>query len=336
MMDMQTELLELADSPKFVNSEASAAIKKFVNEKLTKDGIPITNRWGLNNVYKDLNALRKEEGWKGLPDAVLRDVIGKYTPDFDPARAAKSQVMRDVVEPMKKGLTGDIAHMGGGVKPDRYTAIETAFKRVFTPDRNQSAEIKAFAKDMGEYNFVEFFGEYLRKEVAANLNRASTTEGPYKLGLAIARTPEQYANLNSALEVVAKLGDAKPSEVTKGFSNLIRAFDTYKDLKIAPNLNQADIGQRAGVNAGALAVAPFSRLGRALTDMEARKAYMKITEMALAPDGLKQLEKLARVKPTSVRMRAFLDGLVQSTIQGMAAEKMQTSPMTEDIIKGAQ
>lgn len=337
MMQMHQELAALAASPKFRNSEGGRALERFVQEKLTTaDGLPVTDPIGLNNIYKDLNALRLQEGWKGLPDTALKDVLKKYTPEFDAARAAKSKVMTDVVQPMQKGLTGDIARMGGGIKPDRYTALETAFNRVFTPDRNQAQEIEAFARQIGKDEFSQFFGEYLRKQVSKELNRASTVQGPYKLGLNLARTPEQMANLNASLKIVAESMGAKPSEVTKGFSNLLRAFDSYKDLNLASALNNADSGFRAGLNVTGLVIAPHSRVGRASFDIVARRTYQEIADLAMSPDGLKKLEQLARVKPTSSRMKAFIQGMVQTTMQGLSAEQPRKSPMLDDVMKGAQ
>jgi hypothetical protein len=56
----------------------------------------------------------------------------------------------------------------------------------------------------------------------------------------------------------------------------------------------------------------------------------------MSPDGLKKLEQLARVKPTSSRMKAFIQGMVQTAAQGLSAEQPRKSPMLDDVMKGAQ
>jgi hypothetical protein len=334
MMDMQKELLDLARSPKYVNSEGGKTIERFVKEVLTEGELPVTNRWGVNNIFKDLNKIKMKEGWAGLPDRDIKAIVGKYTDDFAAARAAKEAVQRKVVEPMKKGLVGDIAHMGGGMKPDRYTALESAFNRVFTADRNQAAEIMKFGDDIGPREFAQFFGEYLEKAVAKTMNRASGLDAPYKFTTEVARTPAQFANLNASLKVVAKAMGAKEQEVVKGFSNLMRGLDTYKDLVLAPRLNPGDIGAKAGVNVFGMVIAPHSRAGRVSWDIVTRRTYKEIVDMVKSPDGLKQLEQLARHKPTSARMRAFIESMLQASVQGMS--EGSTSPLTEDIIKGAK
>lgn len=321
MLDLHNELFTLARSDKFVGGEGGKAIERFLKEKLTDaDGLPISNPYALNNALKDLNALKKQEGWGGLPTSAIKEALRKYTPEFADARKAKSAVMDNVVEPMQKGLVGDIARMGGGIKPDRYTALESAFTRIFTPDRPQPKEIADFAKHLGKDEFAQFFGEYLRKQVSQNLNRASNVGGPYNFLLAIARTPAQQANLRASLTAAAESMGAKPHEVVKGFSNLMRGFETYKNVKLAGGLNSAEIGAKAGINIPGLFIAPNSRIGRTSFDYVSRKTYAQIIDMVTSPDGLKRLEQIARTKPTSTRMKALVEGLVINSLQGMAAE----------------
>lgn len=335
MMDMHRELMALARSAKH-RGGGGADLEAFVRKQLTQpDGLPVTNRWELNNIYKNLNAIKEKEGWLGLPDADLKKVIKKYTPDFDAARQAASSTIKNELHPMQQGLTGEVSRIGGEVRPDRYAAMESAFNRIFPLDRNQSTEILQFAKDIGEDEFAQFFGEYLKKAATKNLNRASGLDAPYQFTLDIARSPEQMANINTALKIVAKSMGASPQEVAKGFSNLMRAFNTYQDLVLAPGLNRADIGARAGVNLFGVVIAPHSRAGRASYDLVTRKTYQQIVDMVTSPDGLKQLEYLARHKPTSARMKAVVEGLLQMSVQGLVAED-QTSPLTKEITEGAK
>lgn len=271
----------------------------------------------INNLLKDLNTRAEKEGYKGLSMDEVKTAIKAATPEFEAARAAKTTVMTGKVNPAQQGLMGQLAQMGGGVRPDRFTAKETALNIVFPKDVRQPEAIIRLGKDMGG----EGVGELLREHLGRSMERAVklTTEAgkpqqPFHFVQEIAGTNAQRQNLEAALKVTAESMGANPAAVRNGFYKLMRAFESTKDLKLPASVDRAVLQQQAGLNVPGLLVAPQSRLGRVLWERATAKTFNQIADIVMSPDGLKKLEEIAKSQKPAVA-EAYARSILTSALQ---------------------
>ena len=275
----------------------------------------------INNLLKDLNTRAEKEGYKGLSMDEVKTAIKTATPEFEAARAAKTTAMVSKVNPAQRGLMGQLAQMGGGVRPDRFTAKEGAINLVFPKDIRQPEAIIQLGKDMGG----EGVGELLREHLGRSMERAVklTSEAgkpqqPFDFVKEIAGTNAQRQNIEAALKVTAESMGANPSAVRNGFYKLMRAFESTKDLKLPASVDRAVLQQQSGLNVPGLVVAPQSRLGRVLWERATKKTFNQIADIVMAPDGLKKLEEIAKSsKPATAEAyaRAVLTSAQQADPQ---------------------
>jgi hypothetical protein len=325
---MHTELLDVVNEfgP---TSPAGKSVLKLMRENLIDDvtGMPVANRNHLNEIYKSLNALMKDNPveYGKLPLAKVRAILGNYTGDFKGAREAKERVMRDTVNPMKTGLVGEIATTGGPVKLDKYTSRAEVLGKIFSKQR-QVEEINALADHLGDSYFTPMVAEYLRKTADEVLTRNVPAQGVAKLGDTLLKTRPLADNLEAAVRASARLSGTDSTAVWSSFRKMVEALDTFRDAKVAPGLNPADITQLAGFSPTAAWFAPHSRIGRILWDRAARDAFAKITDLATSPDGLKKLEKLYQLDPKGHRISAVVRYALGTALQANLTEPL-ASPM---------
>jgi hypothetical protein len=220
--------------------------------------------------------------------------------------------MEQNVNPVERGLTGQIAQMGGGVRPDRFTAKNSAMSMVFPRDTPQPQAIKELAGQIGGEGVGELLREHLSQamEKAVKLsNSAGREQQPFSFVSAVAGTNAQRQNLEAALTETAKAMGASPFEVRNGFYKLMRAFESFKDLNIPSSVDRTALSQQAGLNVPGLVVAPQSRVGRALWEKATEKTYKRIADTILSPDGLAKLEAIGRGAPPSV-LGAYARGVL--------------------------
>ena len=314
MNTLREELRSLAEGSKYgPTSSGGEAILNFIAKKLPPEGKSMT-RDHLNNLIKDLNTLTTTEGWKGLPVSDLKRVLKEYTPEYEAARAAKTAAMRETVSPIQQGLAGDIARMGGGPNPSKYTVTGDVLKTVFPMDKAQPQAILKLGKDVGGESVGHLLREHLTRSMEmAGKGIGESRQAPIKFVEAVAATPAQRANLQAALEVVAKDSGANPAAVKKGFDELLHAFGTYKDLKVSPGVAGSNVQFEAGKSFLGAAVAPASRAGRWLWERATAKTYQKIADIVTSPKGLEELERIARTPDFKVK-RALLRGVIASAM----------------------
>lgn len=305
---------------------AGADLASLPGAKIAKE--PITNAHEINNLIKGLKTLSTETDWKSLPTVDLKRVMKAATPEFDAARAAKTAVINQEFYPVSKGLAGQIAQMGGGVDAATMRASDRAINLVFPKDMAQPAEIRQLAKDLGP----ETVSALLKAHIDRAMQNLSKTTGdiparvqqPSKFVDAIAGTQAQKANLQAALESVAKYNGERPEVVTHGFYRLLRSLDSFGDAKLAGMIDRASLHQDMGKNAVATAVAPHSRLGRVATEMQIKFSAEKLANIVTSKDGLQTLRKIAQEKSPE-RLRELVMGVTFSADQS-AGETPRNTP----------
>lgn len=321
MQNLRQELTALAKDPaQLKGSAAGESILSDLLPRLATKGNGMA-KGELNNIIKDLNTLTQKEGWSGLGGTRVGQLLKDYTAnDFGAARNAKAKFTADQVEPMQQGLAGDIAHARGGPQNNRYTAAESTLTNVFPLDKAQPLAIKKLAEDVGG----EQVGLLLREHLTRNFERAAkgaeeNVTSPAKFVEAVVGTPAQRKNVEAALMESATAQGQNPQAVKAGFQQLINAFATYKDLKVASGVSGANLQFSAGTSAAGSAIAPQSRLARYVWEKTSEKAFQKIADMVASKDGLAQLEAIARRRDPSY---------TTALVAGMLATKDGEAPVS--------
>ena len=257
----------------------------------------------INNLLKSLNTRAEKEGFKGLPEADVKAIVKEATPEFAAAREAKAGVMRDELGPFQKSLAGQISQMGGGVRPDKLTAKDTALSWVFSRKAAQPEALRELDAQMGH----EVTGELLREYITHSINSAvkMTAKGgnmqqPFEIVREMAGTPAQAENLKTMLGLAAKAEGLNESAVQNGFFKLMKTMESYGDLKIPSGVDKASLEQMAGNNAFGYLVAPQSRLGRSLWLKKTDKTFRRIADIVMSPNGLEHLQAIASSRNPSV------------------------------------
>lgn len=264
----------------------------------------------INNIAKELKLMATKEDFKGLPTKDAIALFNQYTPEFDAARAAKSNVMQSTVNPAQQGLAGQLAQMGGGIKADRQTATDRALNIVFPPTQPQGLAIHQLASDMGP----DAVGELLREHVNKTLQQVLRGENksPRSFVSAIYESPAQKENINAALEVLAQKQGRDPSDVKTGFQKLMDAMDSYKDMKMAVGVSPTATAEEAGQNLFSRVVQPFKAANRIGNQVVTEGTYSKIADLVTSKDGLQQLEAISKA-PKSETLRQLLAGVLTSS-----------------------
>lgn len=300
----------LSEGGQFLNGIAARL------EAATKGDVPLTVG-EVNNLLKTLNTVAEKEGYKGVAVQTAKGVLKDMTPEFNAAREAKSSFMTGTVNPVEQGLTGQLAQMGGGVKPDRFTAKTTALNMVFPADVRQPDAIRELGRQIGGEGVGELLREHLSRSMEKTVKLtgdAGRMQQPFDFVKTIAGTNAQRQNLEAALQTTAESMGANPAEVRNGFYKLMRAFETTKDLELPATVDRAVLQQQAGLNAPGLLVAPQSRLGRVLWERATEKTFKQIADIIMSPDGLKQLQAIAK-SPGYSAAGAYARSILSSSLE---------------------
>lgn len=345
MQSVADDLTALANSERYgPKSEGGSAILRFVAEKFPKTkaveptptgildaegamgtvagsgkpaGYAPMQQYHLNNLYKDLNALKQVEGWKGLPVGDIRKVVQGYTPEFQAAREARRQVIATEVNPLGESLAGQIARMGGGVKEGVYTPTADIGKMVFTGNKDQSMDIVQLGKDIGNDQVSKIFREHLVATWMA-AEKQGGREAPAHFVKELAGNEAMRQNLAAGLTVAAKDAKVNPAALKRGFEELNHALATYKDLRVASGVSPVSTSFEAGKSILGTAIAFMSRMSRFITEGATAKTFQEIADMVTAPDGLKQIEAIARTRDPKLKTALIRSLLVVPTQQNPA------------------
>jgi hypothetical protein len=343
------ELLALAKSSKYgETTDAGKAIRRYAEDlvekrvpgvpgeglnpvvaaRLLKAGKPlpagpeqlefVTDAHKVNNLIKELNAKAYSPDYRGLPLADVKRLMVSATPEFDSARAAKRSFIEREVNPRQKSLLGQIAGMGGGAKPDKVTANETAINWMFNKGP-RGQEIETLAKEIGPDNVALMLREHLKKAVETKFGAdTARIEGriaaPARLVDEIAGAPWKRQNIDAALKVWAEANKQNPKDVQKGFYRLVESFESFKDAKIAGGVSPGMTAAVAGKNVPGALAEPFGTARRVFGARATTKTYQQIADIVISPDGLERLKAIAQ-QPDPQRARAMALGVMAQAVQ---------------------
>lgn len=287
-----------------------------VSEILDAKGNPITTpseipKGYVNNLLKELNVQATPGGFRGVPLAESKAAIRGGTPEFQAARDAKAQHIETELNPFQQGLGGQLARMGGGVRPDKYTAVESAIKMVLSPTRHQPGEIAELSRQIGSDNVAALLQEHLSRAineaVVPTTSVAERLKQPFTIQANARGAPGSAlrANTDAALREAANSYKIPASQLQGSFHKIMDALETYGDLKVAGSVDRASIDQAAGRNIGSAVVAPLSRAGRYIQDAVMSRTYRQIADLASSPEGARLLIAVGRSPNPSV-LPAFI------------------------------
>lgn len=302
----------------FPNQQVEKVILNLRN-KLKKGDEYITDGSQLNGILQDVRATLDQVGVAnpinrraaGIGKEEIYNIREELGQAFEPIRVANEAFRlrrSQVTEPMEKSLVGQFAQMGGGVKSDKYTARQNALQMMFPKDRDMTQEIRQYAQQTSPETVVRMGAEYLGQalENAVTLSRgAERLQQPFKFVEAVAGTRAQQRNLNEMLKQTAEAYGQDSTAVRIGFYKVMKALESTKNLKIRSSINPVDVEKQAGENVAAFGLAPMSRTARALSDRVTARAYRDITKIIMSPDGLQQLERIAKT-PGNAEARAWI------------------------------
>lgn len=282
----------------------------------------------VNNYIKTLNTKAFKEGYAGRGLADAEDIIRAGTPEFQAARNAKADFIKGTTNPVKKGLTGQLANMGGGVKQDKYTANAQAITNTISKTRGQAQEIAELSKQIGPDNVTALFQEHLTSARNAALtpttSLATEVQQPYFIQANSRGAPGSALreNVDASLRAAAKSYGIPAAQLQGSFHKLMDALESFKHLKIAGGVDAASIDGVAGANAASKATAPFAEFRRYFQDVARARTYKKIAEIALDPEGAKLLVAIATSKKPDT-INALIRGVIQ---QSQATDVPQEQP----------
>lgn len=277
----------------------------------------VTNAHKINNLNKEAKLMSASEDFKGLPVEDIRRIMNLATPEFNRARAAKSVILRDQYEPTSRGLTGQLAQIGGGVKPDKTTVNDRALAIIFNPDMPQAQAIRDLGQNLGGHQVGELLREHIQKSMQRVLK--ADDKSPRSFVLSLYESPAQKENIEAALEVVARANRMNPDAVKHGFRRLMDALDSFKDLKLAEGVSPATTAAQAGRNPVSQVATPLTGIRRFAEARVTASTYRKIAELVTSPDGLKKIQAIART-PNQETVRQVALGMVLSASQGLEPE----------------
>lgn len=270
----------------------------------------VTNAHKINNLNKEAKLMASTEDFKGLPVSDIRRILNQATPEFNVAREAKRRVMEAEFNPASKGLTGQIAQMGGGPQVDKQTARDSVLKLVYNPTQPQAASIKDLSKHMGP----EFVGELLREQIHKTMQSVLLTDNksPRSFVKALYESPAQRENIDASLEVIAAHYKRNPDAMKVGWRRLLESLDSFKDLKLASGVSPGVTSGQAADNVASKVIRPITTFGRASDQRATTKTYQQIADLVISPDGLAKLQQIAKAKDPETLRQLVVSVLVST------------------------
>ena len=299
--------------------EQAAMIRDLASRLKSGDGF-LSNGRDINDVLKAYsNSIKAQtrsanpidagfaKYMQGLISATRDDLGEAFTP-IKQANAAWLKRRQEVTNPMQQGLTGQLAQMGGGVKPDKYTARANAVQMVVSPNRRQVPEINQLAKDIGDPSVAALLREHFTDamEKATGKLPPSLPErlgNIYNMSQGMRGAPDSAlrANTDAMLRAAARDTKVPAAELQAGFHKLMDSLEeAFRNNTLAGAVDRTSLQQTAGRNVVAAGIATQSRLGRYAQDLYMARTHRKLIDLAMRPDGVELFLKIAKEKRPGV------------------------------------
>lgn len=332
--EQYARLTEMAE--KRSGTEVGKHLDALRGKLVGKDGELILDGEHVNDILKDFSSTlahtSKAPGGATKSTtkymfSTVADLEKRYGASLEPFRKANEayKLRTDTtLNPMQRGLVGNISRIGGGLKPDKSVLTQQAHSLVYPKNRNQANEIKALGRDIGPDGVAAIFGEsltYAMGEAVKMTKAGNAAQQPFDFVARIAGTAAQRANIKASLEVIGDGDPVKTRELTRGFYKMMRALSTTKNVTIGP-VDSAGLALESGTNTlGALAT-PQNTIRRVSWLKASNKTYSEIVDKMLAPDGIEQLRVIGQSKDPEL-LKVFVNSVLLSVNMDGDADQPQ-------------
>lgn len=259
------------------------------------------------------------------------------SPEVASAEREFGRLTRDVVNPVKQSLTGQIATRGG--YRDDVQATMAKFSQALeagTDPNAKNSSIKTLATQLHKAD-PEAFQDAFKTWVSGKLAKAQGAAGtqtdkefPDRLmkelfGEGQKGSKVRWQGLQDALEVQAKLNGKSGQDVVKGFKHLLQLTVAMKNRPDTTSLSKegaAEISKRS-MAADALRTIGFMPVGAT-----ARRINMNVSDRTLAsldkllttPEGIDTLARLGKTPVVSKSSLTILQGFVNPMLRDEGEE----------------
>lgn len=273
----------------------------------------------------------------------LNKAFQGLSPEVAAAEREFARQTREVVNPVKQSLTGQIATRGG--YRDDVQASMSKFSQALeagTDPNASTSQIKTLATQLHKTD-PEAFQDAFKTWVSGKLAKAQGAAGtqtdkefPDRLrkelfGEGGKGSKARWQGMQDALEVQARLNGQNGQEVVKGFKHLMQLTVAMKNRPDATSLSKegaAEISKQS-MAADALRTIGFMPVGGA-----ARKINMRVGERTLSqldrllttPEGIDTLAKLGKTPVVSKSSLTILQGFVNPMLREEGGDSAQIMP----------
>ncbi len=316
---------------------------KYRNE-IAPDGKPLMLPSQLESVYKSnrnkldlgLNPTDEQKTAAGVLkghvkslDSLIQDV----SPAIKQGREIYAQISKEMVDPLFKGPIGKLAGKGADAQ------MEASYPRMIselngkTANPARIAEIADKLKTVDKEAFPNMTRVYLEEQINTAMKDLQGRRNPSagaNFRNAIEGTPRDRENLQTMIEKTAEAQGQNPKKVYAGFRNLLDVLDATGRVPGMGSQTQSRMENAAMARSNpvsgaieAVSSTPTKRISKWLDDMMYKKTYSKLADVFTSQESVKEMQKLANLKPTSTEARGIVATMLTSAAQGANNDQSQ-------------
>lgn len=273
----------------------------------------------------------------------LNAAFQELSPEVAAAEREFGRLTREVVNPVKQSLTGQIATRGG--YKDDVQATMAKFSQALeagTDPNSSNSQIKTLAKQLHTAD-PEAFQDAFKTWVSGKLAKAQGAAGtqtdkefPDRLrkelfGEGGKGSKARWQGMQDALEVQAKLNGQNAQEVVKGFKHLMQLTVAMRNRPDATSLSKEGA---AAISKQSLAADALRTIGFMPVGGAARRINMRVSDATLAsldrllttPEGIDTLARLGKTPVVSKSSLTILQGFVNPMLREGGEDSAQIMP----------
>lgn len=259
-------------------------------------------------------------------DSLIQDV----SPAIRQGREIYAEMSRDLVDPLFKGPMGKLA--GKGVDAQR----EAPYARMISEMQSDTATPKRIAEIADQFKkvdkeaFPNMTRAYLEERLNTSLKDLQGRRNPAagaNFRNAVEGTPKDKANLKTMIEKTAETQGQNPKQVYAGFRTLLDVLDATGRVpgmgsQTQSRMENAAMARQNPVSGAVEAVSttPTHRIAKWMDDLVYKKTYSKLAEVFTSPESVKEMKKLAELKPTSPEAQQIVATMLTSLGQSANAD----------------
>ena len=258
--------------------------------------------------------------------ADLRQAMVDSSEKFSRGKELYQQISNDRIAPLLKGVIGKVADKGAdATKAANYDRV----MGVLSDNKPGShIRIRVLADELKAVDKTAF-PNIVRAHLEEAFNRASSklqgrenSNIGSKLVKILEGTPQDKLNTKMMISKVANTQGQNPTKVYQGFRNLLDVLDATGRVPGMGSQTQTrqEMAKLAheSLAADALEAASFHPLHSAanrLRDIYYRGAYNKLADVFTSPNSIKEMRKLAELKPQSIEAQRMVAGMLENAAQ---------------------